>query len=92
MMKVEQGQCLIDVTLAGCGDLESIFSLAQLNGISITDDVEFGSEIATPAVPQPGIVNYYLQRNYKPATGFTPDQIEKGGIGYMQIGANFKVS
>lgn len=91
---VEGGQTILDVSVQEYGTLESLFQMHQDNGLT-----EF------PAVLSPGqmiainsdyespdpIATKLLQAN-KPATGGVVSYVRPGGIGYMQIGTDFKVS
>ena len=91
----ESGQSVLDVCVQEYGTLESLFQFHQDNGLN-----EF------PAVLMPGQVvtidsNYespdqlavkLLQLNKPASAKSIVSYTRPGGIGYMQIGTDFKVS
>jgi len=91
--KVYQGQSFLDKVLETTGSIENAFEMAFLNGVSITDDIDTGQEVAATVV-----TNKFIKANFneksRPATATKRPPAPPGlgiGIGYMQIGVNFKI-
>jgi hypothetical protein len=93
-MRVLESQSIFDAALQECGGVESAFALALENGVSLTDDLAAGQELATVTAANKPIAEYYKNRNILPATGLTAEdkQATLGGIGYMGINIDFIVS
>ena len=90
---VKDGQTLFDIAVQSLGIVDRVFDLAQLNGLGITDELASGQELLLPdvAFEQIDIVEYFT-KPWAPASGDGANDLIRGGIGYMQIGTNFKVS
>jgi len=89
---VKDFQTLLDVAVQEMGSVDSVFDLARLNDISITDALQSGQQILLPDAPADEyIVNEFETKQLFPATA-DKDSDKKGGIGYMGIGIDFKVS
>lgn len=69
---VLEGQSLLDIALQELGSLEGAYNLAVLNGLSLTDSLAAGMLLQLPDVVDKRIVNYYSERNIRPATMFDP--------------------
>ena len=67
-MKVLQGQSIFDIAIQELGSDEGAFDLAVLNGISVTDELTPGQELALPAIVNKAIASYYANKGIKPAT------------------------
>ncbi len=65
---VKQGQCLFDIAMQTTGSAESVFELASLNNLSITDDLIPGTVLTTPDVSDGKIVDYYNSEKITPAS------------------------
>jgi hypothetical protein len=93
-MRVLEGQSVFDIAVQTAGGVEAAFSLALANGVSLTDDLTAGQELATVTPANKPIAEYYANKNIMPATGLTAEeqQATLGGIGYMGIGIDFIVS
>jgi hypothetical protein len=92
-VKVKDGQTLFDLSIQCLGIADRVFDIALLNGLSITDRLVSGQEILIPEVAfaELKIVDFF-RHPWFPACG-DPDDFELlGGINFMQIGTNFKVS
>jgi len=93
-VKTEGGQTILDVCVQEYGTLEALFRMHQDNGLLEFPAVLLSGQIITIdsnyESPDPLAVKL-LQLN-KPATGKIIGYARKGGIGYMQIGVDFKVS
>lgn len=90
LQTIKRQQTLVDYVVQNAGALDYLFDIASLNGISITEQV------------QPGTVLKVVENDVRVPKMFSTMLIDiispvrtKGilkGIGYMQIGTNFKVS
>lgn len=85
-------QTWLDICLESAGEIDGLFTCANLNGAGITDDLPPGQVVygLTPAIAKGSLVTLF--KKYPPASGFTEEQAMPGGIGYMKIGSTFKVS
>ena len=68
-------QSSFDIAVQALGSTEAAFSLALLNNLSVTDDLETGQELILPVGTNKEIVSYYTSRRLKPATGITNDSL-----------------
>ncbi|MCC8154677.1 MAG: hypothetical protein LIP01_11005 [Tannerellaceae bacterium] len=89
---IKNRQTLPDFAVQECGSLDKILELAELNGLSVTDDPEPGTLLEY----QPEwVAKGKIQKNIQPATALTQEEREMApwdGIGYMAIEINFIVS
>lgn len=91
---VDQGQWLRDVAIQHAGSISELLTIALANDLSITDDITPASSLVIPNVVDAPLVKYLNDNGYVPATGFSPEdeQAIRGGISYMGITRNFKVT
>ncbi len=93
---VKPHQCLFDIVLRESGAADAIFMLAQTNDIGITDELTGGQVLDTTRVESvnKSIMAYYQQQKIFPGTSLTLQSsvTTRGGIGYMGIGIDFKIS
>ena len=74
-------QSSFDVAVQTAGSAEAAFDLAMLNGLSVTDELETGLELVPANTSEGrglrnrGIVDYYTNRQLKPATWPTNDSL-----------------
>jgi hypothetical protein len=89
MAILKKNQTLLDFAVQFGGDTSDWLAVALANGLSLTDEVAPGTELAV--VSNTARVTNYLMKSEVDITGgaFRNDL---GGIGYMQIGTNFRVS
>lgn len=91
-------QSILDVALQHTGTVESSFEIATRNGFSVSDQMAAGASIEIPedVFKNTDVLNKYNAKKIEPATGssdFGDQEIPTlKGIGYMQIGNNFKTS
>ena len=83
-------QTNIDVILVACGSLDSLVEMALLNQMSITDDIDAGTSLVVPGITDQRTVDYFTGSKHLPVTNIS--SVSLGGIGYMEIGKDFKVS
>lgn len=91
MPVIKQNQTPLDMTVQYTGSLDNLFTVAMANGIGITDDLTPGNSIAEATATDKRVTNLFAKKEYDVTTGLRPI-LTLGGIGYMQIGTNFKVS
>lgn len=65
-----EGQCLVDIALATTGTVEGVWALALRNGVSVTGELGYGTEIAWEAedVGDARTAWRYAQEEINPAT------------------------
>ena len=96
--KVLHNQSILDIALQHTGAVESSFSIAIANGLSISDALSTDLSLDIPEELQKNtdVYNYYMAKELKPATAKANGQNNEiptlKGIGYMRIGGDFKVS
>lgn len=90
---VLHNQSLLDVAIQATGKAENAILIAVANNISITDDLEPGTELIIPDVPMDlDVIAYYRAKNIQPATALKTEEINyPEGINYWEIEKNFKV-
>jgi len=68
VMKVSEGQSLIDIAIQYCGSADAAMAIAVLNELSITDDPIPGTELLFPDVVNADVIAYYKNYAIIPAT------------------------
>jgi predicted Zn-dependent protease len=86
---VQPGQTLADLAVQYLGGLDGITSLAALNGLALTEELEAGSILTLPAQRDKRVVAYFARGGYYPATGEQIELLE--GIDYWGIEFDFIV-
>lgn len=95
-IRVLHNQSLLDIADMHTGTVLSAFAISVANGISLTDELEPGSELIIPddVLTDADIQGYYKAKQVRPATaiqpGEGPEPLE--GIGYWTIGRTFVVA
>src|SRR5665213_3436045 len=85
---IKTRQNTTDLVAQYFGQVDSLFAMAQMNGISITEDVVPGN-ILVAATDNKQVVNYYIKTGLNiaseplPIDNTLPHPL--GGIGYMKI-------
>jgi hypothetical protein len=96
VVNVQDRQSALDIANIVLGGFEGVMALATANDISITDDLAQGQVLSySPAdAVDRQVVKYYAVRGLAPATALTSDDLAlaPGGIGYMGIEIDFKIS
>lgn len=66
----KEGQCLVDIALMTTGATEGVWALALRNGLSVTEDLAYGTEIAWESedVQDPRTTSRYEADGLSPAT------------------------
>lgn len=81
-------QSLPDIALQEAGTMEALFALAKQNGLSITEKLEPGMQLAVDDLPSdPGVLEYYKRYSISPAT--VNDKNLYQGVNYWQIDYDF---
>lgn len=75
-------QWLGDIAVRYAGSLDALFSIAQANGISITENLENGQALAVNDVESAAVVSTFEVENIDCATA---DSSGLQGIGYSAI-------
>lgn len=95
---VLNNQSILDVSLQHTGTVENCFAIAIANGFSVSDLLTAGTSLIIPEDLRndTDVLNYYSAKKIQPATAITEGQDTEiptlKGIGYMNLGGNFKVS
>ena len=97
MITVQTRQSLFDIALQHCGSSDAAWEIAQLNGLSLTDDIPPGTMLQVPDVVKPRIVTHYQAQSHIPATNITTKEVAEQmaggeGISFWAIGIDFIVS
>ena len=71
LIKVLEGQTLIDLATQYCGSASAAFDLATLNGYSVTDQLEPGTLLQKTDIIDKAITSYYYDKSLTPATGLS---------------------
>jgi LysM repeat protein len=61
-------QTLFDIAIEHCGDREAVFSIIEMNDMSMTEKIEAGQTIIIPAIYKKEVSAYYQSNNIHPAT------------------------
>lgn len=95
-VNVKPHQCLLDLSMQLKGSINALFDFAMANGISVTDDLTSGSTLWAPDTEIIDRRTYQTLRDEKviPSNAYTAEDEAaiKGGIGYMGIQIDFRVS
>lgn len=67
-MKALNEQSIIDLAIQTAGSVEAAFDLAKKNGLSLTDELTAGQELAAVDVVSKPVASYFNQKEIKPAT------------------------
>lgn len=86
-----QQQTLADYTTQFAGSIEAWFELAQLNEVSITADLQPGLALQAPVLDRQ-VVRFFNNSIFDVVSLLPTRVVRPGGIGFMQIGNDFKVS
>lgn len=86
MQPIKNRQTVVDFTTQNAGDIESLFNVAEANGIGITDDVAPGTLLSVETTDNK-VSGFYEGSELDITT--TDKGAQPGGIGYMQIGSSF---
>lgn len=90
---VKDYQTLFDIAVQEMGSVDAAFDLARLNDLSISDALVSGQVIVLPDAPTDEyVMNEFEAKKLFPATADKGEENVLGGIGYMGIGIDFKVS
>lgn len=94
---VQYGQTWLDIAMQEMGDVQRVIEIVQLNGRSLTDELQAGEELEVP-VFEPSkrkLVALFSDPANKPASGSNViggDTIEGEGIEFWGIENDFLVS
>ena len=91
---VLHNQSIFDIAIQHTGSVFNAFKIAVANGLAVSDILGPGNKLMIPGnIENNGdILNYYTAKKIQPATALVAGTIEaEKGIGWMQVGTNFKV-
>lgn len=88
---VQDRQTLLDIALQYCGDFASAIEIARLNGLALSDDPTPGTELQLPDVANARVVANFKALGISPATALNDGDLP-GGLGYLIVGEDFRVS
>lgn len=94
-MKALQGQTLIDLTLQSSGSADAAILAAIANDVSLTADLDVGSELDDINVQNATIATYYENKSLKPATALTDVEnnvSNEQGLEFWIIETDFVIS
>lgn len=95
-IKASDRQTIVDLAAQELGSVEAAFLLAVKNDLSLSDVLAPGQVLNLSGVQDQTLVNYFKQKNIKPATGLSDDDNsivqQDEGIGYWAIGVDFIIS
>lgn len=94
VVTVLYGQTLIDIAIQELGDAARVFEIAELNDISLTDDLEAGSTLLVPdwEKSKRSIVQLFTDPANAPASADTDSLSNKNeGIDYWVLENDFVV-
>jgi hypothetical protein len=89
-IKIKKHQTLADFVTQQSGDLQAWVNTCLQNGISVTEDLAPGTSLNVE-VTNRKTRNYFI-RKQREISSVPPQRVLPGGIGYMQIGNDFKSS
>lgn len=91
MRIIKKHQTLADFVAQHAGSMNAMFEVALLNNISISTQPRPGTDLFVN-VNDIGVATYYIKSGLDIAGPYSIPKIAPGGIGYMQIQNDFKVS
>lgn len=91
LLQLKKQQTLADWTTQHFGAFEALFEMAQLNGLSVTEEPEPGT-VLQRMITDAAVVTYFARNNVDVVSYKTAAAVQPGGIGFMQIANDFIVS
>jgi len=94
-VRVLNGQSLFDIAIQHCGDTKAAFAIAEMNGLSVTDQLTVGQDVEIPDPYDRDVVGYFASRGINPATAINADvfdSVEDEGLDYWILEVDFIVS
>lgn len=91
LFRLKKQQTLFDFTTQLAGSFEAIFEMAMLNNISITEQVSEGTALGIKPQDEK-VIRFFTNKALDVVSINSSEDVLPGGIGYMQIQNNFKVS
>lgn len=91
---VQIGQSLLDKAIELTGSVDNAFAISVANGMSVTDDLEVGSEIERVGLIFTSVAALFGNTACALATAYSPKAEEAipEGIGFWTIGSTFIIS
>lgn len=88
IVKVRDRQSVFDLALRWGGDAEAAFAIAELNDMSVSEQIDPGTEIEVPSVMERRVVEYYERNRIEPATAVDDETAMVSNDGYNLITNN----
>ena len=88
LVTVQPRQSLYDLALQYGGDMETVWQLALLNGITVTAELDAGTVLIMPPAMNADTVRYFEEGRYVPAS---EDEGRLDGIDYWMVRLEFEV-
>jgi len=90
---IQKHQVIMDMAIQYAGTAESLFDLAILNSIGITDEIDAGTLLLMPDVAEVKPFTFLKQRGIKPVTLIPSDNELSGeGIEFWAVEYDFIVT
>lgn len=89
---IKKHQNIVDFTTQQAGSVEALFAVAVLNSISVTGNVELGTNLKMAAPVNKKVVADLIKYEVDIVSDQVVEASIQGGIGFMQIGNDFIVS
>lgn len=89
---VKDRQSLLDLSVQYCGDVQSVFDFALLNGLSITEELKTGMQLQAPPPAVKRIADYFRINGFEPATADFSAYTGEEGIEFWAIEVDFVIS
>lgn len=91
MIRIEEGQVLLDIAMQEMGDVERLFELAELNGLSITERVEPGTmlSVGEPDIDRRLVCDVLRLPSNKPASDEGTEEFLGEGIEFWALEYDF---
>lgn len=98
MATVNHNQTLLDMAIQHLGSVSGVFQIALLNNLSITAQLEAGTELKEGEPIDRDLVKYFIDHNCIPAGGAvktvaktdSPEQLS--GVGFWSINIDFSIT
>lgn len=95
-VNVKPHQCLLDISMQEKGSIAALFDFALVNARSITDDCIAGETLFIPDIDitDMRVWQELQEEGVVPSNGYTTEDaaIVMGGIGYMGVQLDFRIS
>lgn len=92
---ISEKQTLLDIAIQETGSLESVFEIAEANGLVVSDILEPGLELKIPGglIIDTDVFSFFQSNGLFPANGYSDDELQEkfDGIDFWAIEDDFIV-